>query len=470
MQITLYGFRKRANSTKRPETTGATRQVVLKDDCSFINPVFVLNYNNNNPTGYNYCYCEDFNSYYNITNWTYDGRLWAAECVRDPMATFRADILSAGCYVLRSASDYNLDIGDSMYPAKTEVHRQSAYYNLNWARSKDSGVYIVGIVGWNGYTNQAGITYYAVDPAGLTSLYNFIFSNTPTDDHGNTMSWSDLSVVRYAESAITNIMDFSKYVVSVMWFPIYPTITNSADIHIAYWNSGINCGYLTNSQYSASYDIPVPKHPSAATRGKYLNVAPYSEYTLYTPCFGAIDIDSTQLVDADNLHIELTCDFITGVAGLRFSSDLSGYIGQYTGQLGVPQILAGAKSTGIAGAVEGGMSIGGAIASGVMSGGLSMGAINAGINSIFSSLAPRAGVSGSQGTSLLFSPVLALEHRYFSPTEEALQKYGRPLCKNEILGNLSGYCVVSDGNILCKATPAEKAEIKSYLEGGFFIE
>lgn len=470
MTIKLYGFRKRINSTKRPETSGATREVVLKDNCSFVNPVFVLNYNNSNPTNYNYCYCEDWSSYYYISNWTYDGRLWQAECARDFMATFKSDILSSGCYVLRSASKYNLDVGDSMYPAKTEVHRQSAYYNLNWARSKDSGVYIVGVVGWNNNTAQAGITYYAVDPAGLTGLYNFIFSDTPTDDQGNTMSWSDLSLVRYAESAITNIMDFSKYIVSVMWFPIYPTITNTANIHIAYWNSGINCGYLTNSQYYASYDITIPKHPSAATRGKYLNVAPYSEYTLYTPCFGAIDIDSTQLVDATNLHLELTCDFITGVAGLRMSADLNGVIGQYTGQLGVPELLAGAKSTGIAGAVEGGAAIGGAISSGLLTGNLPLGSLTAGINSIFSSLAPRAGVSGSQGTALLFSPYLMLEHRYFSPTEESLAKYGRPLCENTILSTLSGFCQVADGSIVTSATPAEKAEIKSYLEGGFYIE
>lgn len=470
MNITLYGFRKRRNSTKLPETSGLSRQVVLKDNCTTVNPVWELNFGNQDPSSFNYCYCVDWGYYYFIDNWLYNGRLWEAHCTRDPMATFRKDILSSGCYVLRSASEWDLGVGDIKYPAKTEVHFDGTLVNTNWARSFTSGVFIVGVVGFNNQSSQPGLTYYAMLPSQMVDLYNFIFSNTPLDESGSTMTWGDLSVVRYAECAITNIMDFSKYVVSIMWFPFAPPISESSDLHIAYWNSGIHVGYLTTTQYYAEYDIPIKKHPSAGTRGKYLNCYPYSEYTLFTPCFGAIDVDSTKLVDATNLHLEMSVDLITGVGGLRLSADLAGFIGQYTGQVGVPQLLAGAKSTGIAGAVEGGATLGGAMAAAVSGNGISIGSMSAGINSIFSSVAPRASVSGSQGTSLLYSPIFDLELRYFNPVEEALAKFGRPLCQNKILNTLSGFCQVEDGDIVTKATPAEKMTIKQYLEGGFYIE
>ena len=47
---------------------------------------------------------------------------------------------------------------------------------------------------------------------------------------------------------------------------------------------------------------------------------------------------------------------------------------------------------------------------------------------------------------------------------------GHPLCKNRVLSSLPGFIQVSDAKIAFNCTPAETAEIISYMEGGFHYE
>lgn len=471
MQVTFYSLSKRKNSTKRPTASGNTQTVVLKDNCSILSPSLEINWGNNDPSAYNYCYIPMWGRYYYITDWTFDGRNWIMSAVSDAMASFRGDIHNSTLYVLRSQSDYNLHIMDSTYPAETEEKHLYHYYNTNWAVSSlTGGCFIVGVVGWNSML-ATGIMYYVLNGSDFADLRNFIFSNTPEyKDTGNPMSWGDLSALDYFESKITNIMNMFQYIVSVMWFPFFPPTSEHSDIHIAYWNSGINANYLTTSHYYAEFDILIPKHPTSATRGDWLKMSPYSNYTLYTTTFGAISIPSNAIADNTNLHCEITCDMISGVGGLRISGDTDGFCGQYTGQIGVSQLLAGTKTAGIAGAVEGGAQIGTSLSSAFQGNSLSLSGIANGVESALSSLAPRALVSGSTGSGALFSSTWLLQLDYFDPVDENIAGRGRPLCERRQLGTLSGFCQVADGNITTEATPAEKQEIKTYLEGGFYLE
>ncbi len=63
--LTLYSFKKRENSTKRPSTGGTDFSVVLLDETSLMTPTFKLSIGSN-PIGYNYAYVSDFNRYYFI--------------------------------------------------------------------------------------------------------------------------------------------------------------------------------------------------------------------------------------------------------------------------------------------------------------------------------------------------------------------------------------------------------------------
>ena len=54
--------------------------------------------------------------------------------------------------------------------------------------------------------------------------------------------------------------------------------------------------------------------------------------------------------------------------------------------------------------------------------------------------------------------------------DEDNTRLGRPLCQIKTLSNIPGYIQVAEGDVDCDATLAEKATIKSYLEGGFYYE
>jgi hypothetical protein len=47
---------------------------------------------------------------------------------------------------------------------------------------------------------------------------------------------------------------------------------------------------------------------------------------------------------------------------------------------------------------------------------------------------------------------------------------GRPLCKTVQIAAVPGYVLCKDGDVDAPATDQELAQIKSYLEGGFFYE
>ena len=48
--------------------------------------------------------------------------------------------------------------------------------------------------------------------------------------------------------------------------------------------------------------------------------------------------------------------------------------------------------------------------------------------------------------------------------------HGRPLCQMRTPASLGGYMIVQDGDVPTAGTQSETAEIKSYLESGFFYE
>lgn len=152
MNVTLYGFPKRENSTMIPSYSGATREIVLKDETSVLYPTLVLNYGNANPSQYNYCYLDRWSRYYFIRDWVYNGRMWEAVCEPDPMGTWRADILRTGTYVLRSASDYNEHIIDTIYPVEAGNYDiQTLATSFDFPTDPNGGgCYVVGLVGANG--------------------------------------------------------------------------------------------------------------------------------------------------------------------------------------------------------------------------------------------------------------------------------------------------------------------------------
>ena len=75
LEIKLYTFGKRENSTARPDG-GVSFQARIWDGVGILSPQIVFSFQDNttNPTAYNYAYIPDFNRYYFIRDWQYKNR------------------------------------------------------------------------------------------------------------------------------------------------------------------------------------------------------------------------------------------------------------------------------------------------------------------------------------------------------------------------------------------------------------
>ena len=92
-----------------------------KDNSTITHPVIDLAIVSGDPAslGYNYAYIAAYNRYYFVTEWTYALGIWTCRLSVDVLASYKTAIGALSKYVTRSASQYDLDVQDSMYPAKT---------------------------------------------------------------------------------------------------------------------------------------------------------------------------------------------------------------------------------------------------------------------------------------------------------------------------------------------------------------
>ena len=118
LNITLYQFAKKLNSTARPSGTAKGVQGKLRESCSMLAPEigFVSFGQTESPHVWNYAYIPDFGRFYFIDNWTWAGGMWYASMTVDPLASWRNEIANSTEYIVRAASAVNPNIIDTTYP------------------------------------------------------------------------------------------------------------------------------------------------------------------------------------------------------------------------------------------------------------------------------------------------------------------------------------------------------------------
>ena len=139
--VDFYTFSKKTNSTRQPTGTAAlSASCYLKDTTSITTPVIELK-RGDSPIGYNYAHISAFNRYYFIDDITWEAGVWLVSMHCDVLATYKSDIGSHSCYVLRSANSYNGDIIDALYPATSAVTTEIRYsdYKTGWSNTMSIG-------------------------------------------------------------------------------------------------------------------------------------------------------------------------------------------------------------------------------------------------------------------------------------------------------------------------------------------
>lgn len=463
-KVKLYTFSKRDNSTKKPALTAGTEfDCVLKSGSGILRPTLTFDFGiTSDPSQYNYAYIAAFDRYYFIEEWYFDRALWTATLKVDVLATYKSDIGSASLYVLRAYGDHDGRVIDTLYPSKTECTFGRYAVNNPW---NTTGLFVVGIV-----TQDAAfgsMDYYVMDAAELRSMCLALTDPTTIID-----SAYDFDLMDASAGLQLSLVDPMQYIKTCVMLPVAAAdITNlgtSGTINVYRWPAGTGKKVYPTSRITKTLTFNIISHPDTSSRGVYLNSAPYTNITLTIPPFGCIDIDSSVTCGASTLTAEVEVDPITG-KGILVVSCNGIILNRIEAQIGVPISLSSVTRDYI-GAASSALGAVGGVVSGLMGnvGGF-LGAA-AGVGNAAEAIMPRASTIGTTGTFAANHGDCELDFQFFRPVDDDPVHNGRPLCQMKTISNLSGYIMVQDGDVETTGTSTEDAQIRTYLETGFYYE
>lgn len=479
MKVILYKFNKKPNSTARPLTSTEKLELEcnVKTPSSIINPTIQIT-KANRPIDFNYAYISDWNRYYFITDITYGLGLWVIDLRVDVLATYRSYINNSEQYVLRSESSYDGNIIDNLYTTKATTSYSSAiagtvtdpdnsisypnYFNDDFS----AGVFVIGIIS----SNATGVTYYSFSYEMLKRFISVLMDYVPSD-------MDDIS-----SGIAKSLYDPIQYITSCRWYPvdlhsgIIPVVT-SVKIGSYYLSGSGDTSFIAGrlNDKRAKHlraTVSIPKH-SQSSEYPYLQLWPYSEYSLIFEPFGTIPIDTTKIYGASSLNLDWYIDNATGDAELFISrADTGAIVGSSVANIGVDIQLSQltvdyiGQATGVIGAIGG-------VAMGIATGdvGIAINGAVSGIGNVIRSSIPQVsskGFSGSFINYIIGAPKLLAY--FYTLVDTNAELFGRPLCQNKTLSTLSGYCLCSNAIITTNGTEAENSEIETYLNSGIYLE
>ena len=470
MNVYFYNFSKRRNSTKRPGSASASYSCTLKEGTSTSRPSIMIKWQGGSaPASYNYAYIPAFNRYYWVNAWTYDERCWTASCAVDVLATYKTQIGSSSKYVLRSASDYDPEIMDTLYPAKLKKHVSNATAagsGFSWATKLSGGTIIIGISGMDDSVayNVGGVSYYSVTPGSymrfLSDMYTESLSNVNGENYGSTIGEAIKALSRNLLRSVSNP---TQYIKSVMWFPFSFTTSTGVNPIVGGISSSATFYPLTDPIKSEVVSFSI----TADTSDYWKQMPPYKQITAYLPPYGTFPIDMRKYAKANGLSCSIHTDAVSGLSHMTLFSTMAGQTANPTYaeticQIGVPLDFSGVKTgntsfNSVAAAVGG-----------IVSGDIATAA--SGITSAVESSAPAVESRSSYGGISGDIADKYVEVVSYDPVDEDNTEKGRPLCKVKTISSLSGYILCADGDVDCNATQEEHGELESFLTGGFFYE
>lgn len=508
MDIDLYEFAKKPNSTKRPTgDSGRMFEGLLKEPFSVLAPVVKFR-TVTNPTSYNYAYIGEFGRYYHITNWSFDRGMWYASMSVDPLASWRTEIGRHELYVLRSSAESDGFIGDATYPVTGAITRDSSVFDNPWEVSS-GGCFVMGCVSSNP-TSRGSTTYYALTPGEMRDFINYLMTDIT--------QWAEISedeISTKLQQALVNPLD---HITTVFWLPLsidsivqrQATATNA--IKFGFWEyraaSTTHVAHIVNIQTAALQGSATLKRHPQSSRGHYLNCSPYTAINAFFPPFGDLSIDTSMLAatELDTITYNITLDIGTGEAVLELfagdSTARAALITRARTNIGVNIPLSrltynvSTNAGLIYAAVKSGYNLlSSSSAASAPTGYITTPMIDAPalhipaqtesdtiqtssagdklaniIDSIGAGFmeAHNIGTTGTFAEYQLPSPYL--QFVFARVTEEENSHFGRPLCAKRKVSDIAGYMQISSPDLEIPASAPEIAAISATMAGGMFYE
>lgn len=453
MQIIVHkNFSKRLNSTKRPSSVGTTVNVVLKEECTVENPIFIL-------SGYDATidYIEAFGKYYFVDKKTIlDNNRCEYSCIEDYLATGKSDIGATTALIARSSSNYNKYLRDDF--VSVTVNKQSTARDAFAIPFNKTGCFILSVV--NDVSSATGyVCNYIIDAAGLADIARWLSGQGTYDT-----TWSDVET--YLMMQFGNCFDCVR---SLKWIPVdYTTaggVGGSFVVRIGKYNTGVTGYKITTTdlvQDSTTIDL------SDILPDDFRAAAPYASVDLYLPYYGLVSLTPECCVD--EIQISYYIDVSVGDCHVIVNStgtDKEKILASVHYDIGVECPIAQVGKTAV-GVAQG---MAGVVASALTLNPFSL--FNAGVGLISATASNGVSATGALGGRAMSAHNKLTAYVTVCATtspDDLLARYGRPCMEVLQINTLSGYVQCVNASISSNLTQSEIAKINGMLNEGFYYE
>lgn len=437
MVIKTFTFPKDKKSTKIPTEVGNEYNIVLKENTSIDNPTFILTHQGV-PT---FDYCQWIFGFYFVEDIKLQSKdVYEVNCKLDVLATYRNDILNSNQFVLRSSSDYNINLKDDiMIPSFNQVVNN---YITDTDLIDIGGSYLIRVIGKtsNSASTLYGISTFVVTTTDIRNLITAAFNNAI---FGNT-TWN---IDELGNLLKCIFFDPSSYILSINWLPTVIPTSSQEEIFLGWYGTGVQGRTLQGASRTRDLDLNTPTRYFGDFRDFDND---FTQFTLSLPCVGTVELNPNDVYAG--LECRMSIEFLTGnLFYMIRRKDNNALIYKFN-----TNVNAEIQIAGLVNKING---------NSLTSLGKSL------IGNLIPS-APEYSVLGNVGSrvEIDINYSFKLKRRIYNTHEYATSKKGRPLRENRTLANLSGFCQCENAKLDTTAYGLIKDEIIDYMNEGFFIE
>lgn len=457
MIVTFYkNFSKRINSTLRP-TGGTDLTCYMKDDCSVLSPVFLID-----GIDLEYNYCKFNNRYYFITDITLsNNNIYEISCSVDVLATYKTSIGSYTAFVERSASSYDQLVTDNMITASNNISAM----NTTTVNMPTAGgdVYMIPVFG------RGGVRQYIFPTIGDASVF-FNTGSTMTVNGQSVTPTDWINAIKNAGWVFAG-SDVTSYMGDMLYMPYIPPVptpyitTNDVTFGFTTLTSPTNLNVLNhiNNYYKFTDSLTDPGNIYSDFRAYDSR---FSQYKIYLPGCGIYDINAGDAGKKD-LKIDVTMDWLTTAVTYRIYHNSGSNVAQFEGKFGCGVPAMGAKLD-VFGILQDTVSGAGAVMKDD-----AMGAVKSVVSVGQKVSEPQVNARSSgagNGATLKNFPNILYTCKNFGSKDFPTVVAGRPLYQNTVLSTLSGFIRCGAASIAISGFDSEREQVNNYLNSGFYYE
>lgn len=480
--VKLYQFSKRSNSTKIPDNTVTSTEVtvLLKDDCSYENPVLILE--SSDPTTYNqynYAYISYLGRYYFINSKSLStGKRLILNLQEDYLASFKSEIQAQSGFIEYSSIVTN-QVEDTRLATLATPSYSYASTVFTDTIFTSSGCVIISCTGkgttGNYILQNISDIYDIFDNIDWTDLSNIQGSDTPSimKSLGENMMKS-FEQFATKDSATRNLRN----AIMLPWVVHHDAIGSSVNpLYIGDYDTGKTVYKVADEIITDSVTLSIPWGGITDWR----KCSKYTDIVIYLPLFGLQKLSVDQLVDDTNLLIKYSFSYNNGDVSYVVKGNESGHIvASGTTNASAPLAVGNSNINTARMASSIGLTLGSVttLALGELSALGIAGAIGAGIGGAMGIVDAKGGEAiGGGGFGGFACAELDTDIKVWRFTKSLTDApanmgaaYGYPRKQIGSLAGLSGYCKLSGFNFNGSGTLSEKHNIESYMNSGFYIE